>query len=150
MTTKLDSAKKRLDEERYKISLKEQRLKEREKKEQFKQLLDIGRLASKANIDTLDKKALLGAFLEISQKKEDASALELWQQAADKVLFIHQNELVRLTIKFKENPSKDILDKLKSMDFKWNRFLKVYYGNGSKEEICSQLRGVEYKIEEIE
>lgn len=154
MTSKIDLEKKKLGEEKKKLkeklAAKEQKLKEREKKHLFNQLIGIGKLASKANIDNLEKMALLGAFIEISQKKNEQLILENWSKIAEEFLkYIDQNNAVSLSVKFPSPPDKIILDKLKELKFKWNRFRKEFYGFGNKDEVSKILSETGCIIEEI-
>ena len=126
-------------------------MKEREKKHLFNKLIEIGKLASKSSIDNLEKMALLGAFLEIGQKRENQSILlENWRKKAEDFLkYSDKNNTVSLSIKFPSPPDKIILDKLKELKFKWNRFRKEFYGLGNKDDISKLFSETGCFIEEI-
>ena len=154
MENKFDLAKKKLDEEKQKLkeklSAKELRLKEKEKKHLFNKLIEIGKIAAKSNIDDIEKMTLLGAFLEINQKKDEQLVLENWRKKAEEFLkHSDQNDTVSLSIKFSSHPDKIILDKLKELKFKWNRFRKEFYGFGNKVEITQLFVETDCIIEEI-
>jgi hypothetical protein len=145
----LEKKKLKIDEERQKLVLKERILKEQEKKRRAKQFIEIGRLAYKADIDQLDSHVLLGAFLEISKNKNEKQ-VESWKKNAD--IFVQEqseSHSTPLTIKFKSEPAKSIIEELVKLKFKWNRFLKIYYGKGNRKELENLLKNCECQLCEI-
>jgi hypothetical protein len=145
----LEKKKLKLDEEKQKLLLREKILKEQEKKKRAKQFIEVGRLAYKANIDQLDPHILLGAFLEIAQNKNERQ-IEKWKQNSES--FINEQgetNSVPLTIKFKTEPDQSIINQLSELKFKWNRFLKIYYGKGNRKNIESLLNNCNYQMEEV-
>jgi len=139
-----------------KISLKKQKLKEQEKMiknqekiSQTKRFSELGRLAYKAKLDSLDEKVLLGAFLEIAEKSQDNKSIQAWIERSEKV----KNDttcLKRILISFRTVPSQKIKDQLKKINFRWNSFRGEYYGRGTKDDLTNLLKGLDVSIEVID
>ena len=154
MLEKIDKAKQKLDEEKQrlkaKIKSKEEMLRIKEKKQLFNQLVEIGKVAQKANINDIDRLTLLGAFIEISKVKEDPSKLASWRKQGELLEEKNsQSDSSALTIKFSSTPSEANLKKIKELKFKWNRFRKEFYGYGNKETLNNLLKNDQPIIEEI-
>ncbi len=139
-----------LEEKRSLLKRKEKILAEKERKMSERQLINIGKLASKAQINHLDDQALLGAFLEIASHLTNNSKLQSWEEQAKKHLNSKSEIGDPLAIKFKEQPNKDIVNLLKNAKFKWNRFRREYYGRGNRSEMAKILKNVDCKIEVVE
>lgn len=61
--------------------LKEKLIKEKERQVRARRLVEIGKLAGKAEIDRLDEEVILRAFLEIAENlKEKKNNLEKWKK----------------------------------------------------------------------
>lgn len=127
---------------------KEKLLSAREKLSTQNQMINIGKLASKAKINHLDDHTLFGAFLEISKHLSDDSKLTAWKMHSE-----NKNKEKEsgkpLTISFKLTPDKEVKDLLKLNKFKWNSFRREYYGFGDKAELSKLFKNIECKIEVI-
>ena len=144
-----EKKKLKIEEDKQRLFLKEKILKDQEKKKRAVRFSEIGRLAYKADIDQLDNDILLGAFLEMSNNINEAQT-EKWKRNAE--LFIKaqsESDSIPLTIKFKTDPEKTILNELSKIKFRWNRFLKIYYGKGNRKEVETLLQECHYQINEI-
>jgi len=150
MSSTLDKAKQKLDEEKKKIVAKELKIKQLEKKNLLHKWIEIGKLAHKANIHDIEIDSLFGAFLEIHDFKNENTNLEKWKNKSkyqEKKLAL---ETVQpLTIKFTDSLSQSHNAIMKELNFKWNRFRKEFYGHGNKEEIKNKLKNFDCVIEEI-
>ena len=117
---KLKEEHEKLKISKAKIQLKEKLLKEKERKQRTIQFSEIGRLAYKANIDQIESTALLGAFLEIAQHAKNLEKIEVWKKSS--ISFLKKQESEErspLTISFKKEPSTEIKEMLKKLNFKW-------------------------------
>jgi hypothetical protein len=148
MSKKIEEQYKKLEEKQQKISEKKRMLLGKEKRQQASKFTEIGRLAYRANIDKFDEKVLFGAFLEIAQNL-DENHLKKWQSLSSNYLKEQEPNQV-ISIFFQEDPSKEIKQKLKSLKFIWNRFKNEFCGRGQIKEIEELLKGIKYKIEEIQ
>ena len=154
MLSKIDKENIKLEEEKKKVQAKikskESILKSKEKKILFNHLVEIGKIAKKANIHEVESLVLLGAFLEISESISEPDKLENWRK---KGVELQENFLESsrspLTIKFKQEPVKETVKKLKEINFKWNRFRKEFYGYGNKKEVQETFKNENCIIEEI-
>lgn len=137
-----------LEKEKERIRLKEKLLREKQKQKRAKGFEDIGRLASKVDIDLIEKNALLGAFIEISERSSDEKVMTGWREKGE--CFQNKEQLsdqVPLSICFKASPPKEAKEKLKNQGFRWNTFRKEFCGYGSKNALQKLLHGFECNIE---
>jgi len=74
------------------LQLAQGRIKERERKQRTRRLIEIGGLADIAAIGDLDKGALLGAFLEVSTMLEDKLAYSKLKADGDRLLSEREKE----------------------------------------------------------
>lgn len=142
----IEEEKQRIEEQKQKIKQKEKVLKNIERRDQKKQILEIGKLACDEKIHTLDKKALIGAFREIAEKSINIETINAWikKSSINEKL---KNNSSAIIVSFEETPSKEIRDKLKSLKFRWNAYRGEYYGRGSKNELEELCQGLQFKIE---
>lgn len=145
----LENKKKKLDNQKKKLLLKEKILREQEKKKEVLKFQDLGRLAKLANITHLDDQVLLGAFIEISKKATDYNQISAWKKTSSEVLNNNHENTKIYAISFKEEPSPEIKESLKKMNFKWNKFRKEFYGSANLETLKSLLNSTAQKIDEI-
>lgn len=142
----IEEEKKRIEEQKQKIRQKEKVLKNLARRDQKKQILEIGKLAYDEKIHTLDKKALIGAFREIVEKSIDVETVSAWIKKSESNEKL-KNNLPAIIISFEEMPAKEIRDELKSLKFKWNAYRGEYYGRGNKNELEELCKDLKFKIE---
>lgn len=147
--SKIEEKKKEIEEKIAKNLLKKKVLIEEEKRIRSSQFKDIGRLAFQAGIDKLEKKALLGAFIEISENMTNKN-IDLWTKKADELSDKPKEECELICIKFSEEAGTEIKKKLKDLKFSWNRFRKEFYGKYNLNEMKKILSGHNARIEIIE
>ncbi len=148
MTKNIDAVKLKIEQEKEKIRLKEKLFKEKEKQKRSKRFSEIGRIASKVDIDLLDDDVLLGAFIEISEKIKDNQISNQWKEKASTFLKTQDETIgTPLSISFSIDPNKDVKNKLKDLGFRWNSFRKEFFGHGDKISIEKIVEGTQYKIE---
>ncbi|PJD94555.1 MAG: hypothetical protein CK425_11285 [Parachlamydia sp.] len=145
----LEAIKEKILLKKQKLKEQEKMIKNQEKTSKIKRFSELGRLAYKAKLESLDEKVLLGAFLEIAEKSQDAKALKAWLERSEKI----QNDttsLKRILISFRAVPNQEIKDQLKKMNFRWNSFRGEYYGRGTKDDLTNLLKGLDVSIEVID
>lgn len=146
----LEKKKLKLDEEKKKLLLRSQLLQEQEKKKRSKRFQEIGRLAYKASIDHLDAETLLGVFLDIADNSQQTDFLQKWKSRAQAFLKARSEEnATPIAIKFKSDVNKEMAQKLKELNFRWNRFRKEYYGYGNKSQLTQILGEANCHIQEV-
>jgi hypothetical protein len=149
MDKKIIDKRNQIDKEKEKIRLKEKELKEREKKIRAKKFIEIGRLAFRVDIDTLDEDALLGAFIEISEKINDKS-INAWKKKSEELRKKQEtSERTPLSVCFKSPPNKEIKDRFKELGFRWNSFRKEFFGHGQHSLLSELVKGLDCKIEVV-
>lgn len=151
MASEIEEKIKKIEAEKEKIRLKEKLIKEHEKRQRSKNFVEIGRIAGKAGIDSLDKEILLGAFIEIAQNYQDEKYKTAWKEKA--INFLKGQNVSKetpLSICFSSAPSKEIKDKLKSLGFRWNSFRKEFLGYADESALQEILVESEYKIEVLD
>ncbi|CDZ81931.1 Conjugal transfer protein TraD [Candidatus Rubidus massiliensis] len=133
--------KAKLGELLEKIQEKQRRIQEKEKRLLNKSLIEIGKMAYKANIHKFDSDLLYGAFLEIQKKSNSEEARNIWKSNLQQSNSI--DELLPIAIKF-EKITKEVDSTLRHLKFKWNRFRKEYFGRSDLEtvkKICEKYNG---------
>lgn len=142
-----DKKIKTVDEKLSELKEKEKQLIAKEKSSYQKRLLDIGRLAAKANIDSLDSNILLGAFLEIASRMNDKECVSTWiKNSSNKE---QEKKGNRFAVSFKEQPSNEVKELLKSLGFRWNSFRGEYFGIASAESLEEISKKAKCKIDSL-
>lgn len=137
----------KLQQKKNSLVLQEKKIIDDEKKKRVKQFAEIGKLAFDADIDRLDRKLLLGAFLEISSLLTNTERTNQWYVLANNFESEKENLGQALIIAFDDLPSEAVRSKLKDLKFKWNKFRGEYYGYGDKKIVSSLLESCKCKIE---
>lgn len=147
----IEKEKIALEKKKKQLQLKQRLIKEKEKQAQARKFSEIGKLAHQANIDLLDGKALLGAFLEIEERNREQKHLAHWREKAKNFLEAPSEKTQDpLIISFPSDPSSNIKSLLREMNFKWNNFRREFYGYGHRKSIEEALFGTNSKIEVAE
>src|SRR5437016_4547185 len=81
------------------LNKKKKELAEKRKRFQAKRFEEIGRLAIEANIDEMEHDLILGAFLSISEKKNDESSRLKWKNTAEKFLSTSTKEQQKMIVR---------------------------------------------------
>lgn len=139
----------KIERDKEKLRLKEKLVKLKEQKKRAKEFIEIGRIASRVDIDRLDCDVLLGAFIEISQRSQDPEVRAIWKQNAATFSKESASEVSRspLSVKFVADAPQDAVKKLKAVGFRWNRFRKEFLGYGNQTDIQNLLAGLQLTIE---
>lgn len=151
MIQDIEEEKRKLAIKKEKIQIREKLLREKERKKRARRFEEIGKMAFKTNIDTIEKDALVGAFIEIYEQQKDDATRERWKRKSEEFAKKEEKtDATPLSVKFTNEPTKNTTDKLKELNFKWNRFRKEYYGYGSKERLEQILEGNDFLIEVLD
>ena len=150
MNAQLDEEKRKLERQKEKLRLKENIIREKEKRKRARFFHEIGKLAYRTKIDTLNEEILLGAFVEIRDNQENEETVSRWKHLAYNFISNETNDKeVAVCVTFKNDPSKETRDIMKKNKFRWNSFRKEFYGYGSKELLERELEGVEFTLEVV-
>lgn len=104
------------------------RLKEMQRKERTRRLIEIGGLAVKAGIDALPTTALYDRFVQIAAEARDERAVAQWEQAGARHFQTEEDTRVVAVARFDHKIEPELSATLRSIGFRWNRFLKQWEG----------------------
>lgn len=154
MAVDLEEQKKRVEQQKKKLKLKEILLREKERQRKAKRISEIIDIAFKTHIDLMEDAALYGAFLEIAEKIQLPHIVDEWRKKGESHLNAQQKEddisNTLLAISFGSDPGKEIKESLKKMRFRWNPFRKEFCGHGNAHELETLLKSSDFTIETIE
>jgi len=139
MRKNLQQRKAELERQKIAIMGKEKALKETERRERTKKLIEMGGLILKAGIDTLDTNALYGALLTIKEKMNKGDLLQQWSQKGASAFNRGGNAGVGvpLVVQFKEKPSEEARSAIRSLGLKWNVIRQEWQGIANLEDVKS-------------
>ncbi len=142
MRKNLQQRKAELERQKIAIMGKEKALKETERRERTKKLIEIGGLVAKAGIDTLDINALYGALLSIKEKINKAEILGEWSQKGASAFARGGNEEggVPLVVQFNEKPSEEARSAIRALGLKWNAIRQEWQGIVNLEDVESVVK----------
>lgn len=139
----------KIENSKQKLKEKEKALQEQKKIQSRKTLHSLGKLIFEAGIANLDEKALVGALLEISEKSKDESNIKNWQKYYEESKTAKNKYKNAFAISFKSPPDTETKEKLKEIDFKWNKFRMEFYGFAEEENLKKLFINQECQIEKI-
>lgn len=113
-----------------KAEQQEAQLRDMQRKERTRRLIEIGGLAAKAGIDGLSTAALYDRFLDIAAGAKDPKAVAAWTEAGGRRLHIEGQDGSRIVAiaKFTDKLPPEYTALLRGVGFKWNRFLVHWEG----------------------
>ncbi|MDD3029382.1 MAG: conjugal transfer protein TraD [Alphaproteobacteria bacterium] len=105
------------------------RLKLMQRKERTRHLIEVGGLLVKAGIDALPPAALYDRFLHIAaEAKDDPKAVGTWERAGSKHFQQEADTRVVAIARFGTKIDPELTATLRSLGFRYNRFLKQWEG----------------------
>ena len=147
----LTKEKKSLEEKKEKLKLREQILKEREKKALHKTFVSLGKLVHEAGLSSLDEQTLRGALAELSNSAKDSTKRAQWKKAAELLQSQKDShEQSQIVIVFQEIPDANTKKMLRDLQFKWNSFRKEFYGYGNPGKIKALTKELKCSVEVID
>jgi len=126
------------------------RLKLIQQKQRTRRLIEIGGLAVKAGIDTLPSAALYDRFLDIAAGAKDAKAVVLWERAGSRHFQEEEDTRVVAVAKFSHKIEPELAASLRSIGFRWNRFLKQWEGHVDFDEASPMVKSQGGSIEKVD
>ena len=116
-------------ERKAKAEQDEARLKERQRAERTRQLIELGGLVAKAGIDGLPPSALYACFLRIAEDARDAGNVAAWERDGARH-FQQETDAREIAIaRFSGKVETDLAMSLRTLGFRWNRLLGQWEGN---------------------
>jgi hypothetical protein len=136
---------KKIAEKKKKLEQKERLLKGKDRKAQIRRFIEIGTLAAKFDLGTLDIPTLTGAFAEIQEKAKHSPTLEQWRKKGQ---LLESTRLLKLIVYFVQDPDESMKRSLKEKQFRCNSWKRQeWYGYGSKEELENLVQTAGGKVE---
>ncbi len=123
----IELAQEKLEQTKARVVMQETRLKIQERKRRTRQLIEIGGLIVKAELDFLSSNAIYGGLLEMQkQLSADKSIISKWEAIGRKA-FEHEQKLsTPVILSLQEAPSTDVKAAIRSHNLRWNSFRKRY------------------------
>jgi hypothetical protein len=146
----LEKKKEALKLKKSRLEHQERLLKLKERKNRTRILIEIGGLASKAEIDHLNTNTLLGAFLEIKEKEKEEGMLKRWtKKGAEAFDLDREKNGEPLIVTFNQEPEKPIKNEIRQAGLRWNRFRKEWQGFAKRATLEKVLKGTEHQIQAL-
>ncbi len=147
----ISTKKQRLERQKNKLHQQESMIKQMERKERTRRLIEMGGLVAKAELDTLDANTLLGGLLTLTeQKAQNPNIVAAWSQKG-KAAFAQENQnKVAVIVIFDEKPSAELRTQIRELGLKWNQFRKEWQGHVVLEELQQVVRDIKHTITKVE
>jgi hypothetical protein len=126
------------------------RLKTMQRKERTRHLIEVGGLAVKAGIDELPPAALYDRFLAIAAEASDKKAVASWERAGSRHFQAEEDTRIVAVAKFPGKITPELAASLRSVGFRWNRYLKQWEGKIDYAEAEKLVVGQGGRIKKIE
>ena len=130
--TSLAERQARLDQQRAKLQLEENRLKEAERKARTRKLIEAGGLVDKAGLLDLDSAVFYGALLQAAADANNAERVEQWRVAGGRA-FDHEAKArdagrEPLVLTLPDAASAPVQAQLRKAGFRWSKVLRHWEG----------------------
>jgi hypothetical protein len=116
-------------ERKAKAGRDEVRLKDQQRAERTRQLIELGGLIAKAGIDGLPPRALYACFLRIAEEAKDKSKVTLWEREGGRHFQVEDGAREVAIARFPGKVETGLAASLRKLGFRWNRFLGQFEGN---------------------
>ena len=117
-----------------KAEQEEARLKDRQRAERTRQLIELGGLIAKAGIDGLPPGALYACFLRIAEEAKDKSKVAVWEREGSPHFRADGDAREIAIARFPSKVETGLAASLRNLGFRWNRLLGQWEGNVSFED----------------
>lgn len=114
-----------------------------------KQLIVLGRLVAKANLEFLSTNAILGAFIFAKQQLDrHPNIIEKWEQIGKKAFSQDKANTTPVIITFETDPGSSIKNHIRACRMHWNSFRSEWYVHvPDLERLELGIKNVKYKID---
>lgn len=148
----VEKQKKRLEQKKNRLTIEENKLKVKERKARNRQLIDNGRLITKAGLDHLPTNALYGALLSLKEELNNNDLIaSQWIVKGNKALNKEKLQATAVILKFANEPEKTLRDFIRSLGMRFNRFRSEWYGDIKEmDKLKNCLENVNHKLEVID
>jgi len=152
----IELAQTKLEQKKARLVMEETRLKIQERKKRTRQLIEVGGLIVKAELDFLSANAIYGGLLEVQkQLSQDKSIISKWEATGKKAFEQEQKLATPVILSFPNAPTPDVKAAIRSHNLRWNSFRKEWYGNvkdldSLKAYLADNLDNTDYNLEIIQ
>jgi hypothetical protein len=126
------------------------RLKLMQRKERTRRLIEIGGLAVKAGIDQLPPAALYDRFMAIAAEATDKKSVASWERSGSRHFQAEEDSRVVAVAKFLGKIEPELAASLRSVGFRWNRYLKQWEGKVEYDDAEKLVVGQGGKIKQLD
>lgn len=119
----------RIAQRKAKAEQDEARLKERQRAERTRQLIELGGLVARAGIDALPPSALYACFLRIAEDARDAGKVTAWEREGARHFATEIDAREIAIARFPGKVEINLAASLRTLGFRWNRLLGQWEGN---------------------
>ena len=130
--TSLAERQARLDQQRAKLQLEENRLKEAGRKARTRRLIEAGGLMDKAGLLDLDSAVLYGALLQVAADANNGERVEQWRvaggRAFDREAKARDEGREPLVLTLPDAASAPLQAQLRKAGFRWSKVLRHWEG----------------------
>ena len=116
-------------ERKAKAGRDEVRLKDQQRAERTRQLIELGGLIAKAGIDGLPPRALYACFLRIAEEAKDKSKVAVWEREGGRHFQVEDDAREIAIARFPGKVETELAASLRKLGFHWNRLLGQFEGN---------------------
>lgn len=126
----MEEQKIKLEQKKNRLAAEEIRLKLKERKMRTRNLIELGGLLVKAELNYLPINALYGALLSLAESlNENPKIKDIWIQKGHDAFNAEKLQKTAVILKFEEQPSTQIRDQIRSSGLFWNKFRAEWYGH---------------------
>ena len=133
MRKNIQDRKRELERQKVALLGKEKVIRETERRQRTRNLIELGGLIAKAGLDELESKTLLGALLSLSKEKDNLEVLKTWAETGQKAFADgpKADGAVPLILQFKDKPSQEARSAVRALGLRWNAIRQEWQGRGS-------------------
>lgn len=133
--TSLAERQARLEQQRARLQLEENRVREAERKARTRRLIEAGGIIDKAGLLELDANALYGALLGLATRLDDAAEVARWQaeggRAFEREAKAREVEKEPLILSLEGVQPATVTARLRALGFRWSKVLRHWEGLAS-------------------
>lgn len=139
----------KLQQKKSRLILEEAKLKIRLRKMRVRQLIELGGLVVKAELDNLPTNTTFGALLTLKSSLDNNPDIKTsWTKIGKEKFDAESLGKTSLILSFTEQPSAEIREQLRSHNLRYNRFRNEWYGetlnfDGLKEVVKDSKHSIE-------
>lgn len=143
--TTLAERMNRLEQQKAKLAGEEARLRDQERKQRTRRLIEAGALIDKAGLLHIDANTLLGALLSVQSETCKPQVLARWAAEGGKIFAqdaaMHERAKEPLTVVFPAPVARELTAQLRASGLRWNRVLLHWEGLAEHDAIAPLVSG---------